>query len=72
MKASIMLVSLFSICLTGVQAGVIGRVPDSITNDLEGRDGFPTCNQDSDCHLDACSNAACVQVLRSFKFCECP
>ncbi|KAI1088519.1 hypothetical protein F5B19DRAFT_471051 [Rostrohypoxylon terebratum] len=72
MKASTVLVSLLGICLTGVQAGVVGRVADIIPNGTEEQEALPTCNQDSDCHLSACSDAACVQVLRSFKFCECP
>ncbi|KAI1204231.1 uncharacterized protein F4807DRAFT_357663 [Annulohypoxylon truncatum] len=72
MKASTVLVSLLSICLTGVQAGLIARAADSIANGLEGRDQTPFCNQDSDCHLDACTNPTCVQFLRSLKECVCP
>ncbi|KAI2472215.1 hypothetical protein F4781DRAFT_384854 [Annulohypoxylon bovei var. microspora] len=70
MKTSTIVVSFLSVCLTGVQAGLLGRVANDVTNGLESRQSV-FCYVDSDCHIDGC-NAVCKQVLRSLGECVCP
>ncbi|KAI2465982.1 hypothetical protein F4781DRAFT_407436 [Annulohypoxylon bovei var. microspora] len=69
MKTSTILVSLLSICLTGVQAGLIDRAAGAIANSLESRQSL-FCIKDSDCHIDGC-NAVCGPWLRSWGKCVC-